>query len=73
MNGRDWLLAFMVGLGVGQLLMAGLLFSAEARRQEERPIPRLIGHDCLGSGGDLWAMEESDFPTPCEEIEPYMG
>lgn len=32
------------------------------------PTPRLIGHGCANSGGDLWAMEESDFPE-CEMIE----
>lgn len=32
------------------------------------PVPRLIGHYCQDSGGDLWAMEESDFPH-CELIE----
>lgn len=32
------------------------------------PVPRLIGHYCQDSGGDLWAMEESDFPH-CEMIE----
>ncbi len=33
-----------------------------------QPIPVLIGHDCAGSGGDLWAMQEDDFP-PCAMIE----
>lgn len=32
------------------------------------PVPRLIGHHCQDSGGDLFAMEESDFPH-CEMIE----
>lgn len=31
--------------------------------------PRLIGHECEGAGGDLWAAEESDFPTTCGAIE----
>jgi hypothetical protein len=31
--------------------------------------PRLIAHDCAGAGGDLWASEESDFPTRCKMIE----
>lgn len=38
---------------------------------EDTPMPRLIGINCLGSGGDLWAMEESDFPTTCETIVEY--
>lgn len=33
--------------------------------------PRLIGHGCAGAGGDLWAAEESDFPTQCEAIERW--
>lgn len=32
------------------------------------PMPILIGHECEGSGGDLWAMDESDFPR-CDMIE----
>lgn len=31
--------------------------------------PRLIGHGCEGAGGDIWAADESDFPTPCQAIE----
>lgn len=31
--------------------------------------PKWIGHDCEGAGGDVWAMELSDFPTTCKEIE----
>lgn len=31
--------------------------------------PRLIGHGCEGAGGDLWAADESDFPTRCANIE----
>ena len=37
----------------------------------ERPMPRLIGHGCDGAGGDVWAMDESDFPTSCQIIEEY--
>lgn len=33
--------------------------------------PRLIGINCEGSGGDIWAMEKSDFPTDCQKIEEY--
>ena len=31
--------------------------------------PRLIGHGCEGAGGDIWAADESDFPTRCAMIE----
>lgn len=33
------------------------------------PRPAFIAHDCLGAGGDLWATDESDFPTRCALIE----
>lgn len=33
------------------------------------PVPPLIGHGCAGAGGDVFAFEESDFPTTCEVIE----
>lgn len=36
-----------------------------------RPMPILIGHGCAGAGGDIWAMDESDFPTRCAQIERY--
>ncbi len=31
--------------------------------------PHLIGHGCLGAGGDIFADEESDFPVACRAIE----
>jgi len=31
-------------------------------------MPRLIAFGCEGSGGALWANEESDFPTMCKDI-----
>lgn len=50
------------GLGIGILAaFLSILLSSP-------PMPRLIGHDCQNSGGDLWAMEESDFPA-CRQIE----
>jgi hypothetical protein len=54
---RQFVLCFLAAL------LAILIY-----RQLEPPVPRLIGHDC-GGGGDVWAMEESDFPTPCRMIE----
>lgn len=49
---------------------ASLILSVQLVVQEALPpVPRLIAHDCEGSGGDLWAMEESDFPAGCGMIE----
>lgn len=40
--------------------------------QATQPIqPRLIAQGCLGAGGDIWAMDESDFPTDCDNIERW--
>jgi hypothetical protein len=51
-------------------LMGGVAASLAmlALQAERAPLPRLIGHGCYGTGGDIWAMEESDFPQ-CERIE----
>lgn len=54
--------AYVIGALVGAMAMLGLVWL------NLPPVPRLIGHECAMSGGDLWAMEESDFP-PCYEIE----
>lgn len=32
------------------------------------PVPLLIGHGCMNTNGDIFAMNEDDFP-PCEDIE----
>lgn len=37
----------------------------------ERAGPRLIGHNCQGAGGDVWAADDSDFPTMCESVEVW--
>lgn len=39
--------------------------------EEGAVMPRLIGMNCSNAGGDIWAMEESDFPTPCKSIQMY--
>lgn len=60
MRGRGALaLALAAGLALGWLAHG------------EREGPRLIAHDCAGAGGDVWASEESDFPTPCAQIERW--
>lgn len=35
----------------------------------EQALPRLVGTNCLGSNGPLYANEEDHFPTTCEKIE----
>lgn len=30
---------------------------------DAKAVPVYIAHDCDGAGGDLWATDESDFPT----------
>jgi hypothetical protein len=55
---------------IGALAGVSLILSAQlAISQALPPVPRLIAHDCEGAGGDLWAMEESDFPNGCGMIE----
>jgi hypothetical protein len=51
---------------IGALFGASLILSLQASYSP--PMPKLIGHECEGSGGDLWAMDESDFPR-CDMIE----
>lgn len=73
MSAKDKALLVLFGFCMGELVMAAILYQTQVNIEQERPTPRLIGHDCLGSGGDLWAMEESDFPTQCDSIERYRG
>jgi len=54
----------LIGLFIGHII-------ADIYLAHERPMPRLIAQGCQGAGGDLWAMEESDFPTNCQNIERY--
>lgn len=68
---RDIAVAILLGACVGEVIMAAMLFHAEKEYRADWPMARYIGHDCQGAGGDIWAMEESDFPTPCGAIEPY--
>ena len=61
---REFILGMFAGalaLGVGQVYNG-----APATVQ-----PRLIAQGCEGAGGDLWAMDKSDFPTQCEHIERW--
>lgn len=73
MSAKDKALLVLAGVGIGELVMAAILYQTQVTIEQERPTPRLVGHECLGSGGDLWAMEESDFPTQCDSIERYRG
>lgn len=57
----------VIGANVGAVYGLGLgvaVYKAEY-------VPTHIGIGCLGSGGDIWAMDESDFPLPCERIEAW--
>lgn len=61
---------------IGRLLLViaygvSCLAAGYAVRVDHWPMPRLIGHGCEMAGGDIWAMDESDFPTMCREIERY--
>lgn len=67
MNWRTAWGLFLLGWGLGGLFVLAVMTTAA----NNHPTPRLIAQGCLGSGGDLWAMEESDFPTQCEHIERY--
>lgn len=53
------------------LAVAAFLLGQLSVLEDRRPIPALIAHDCIGAGGDLWAMEESDFPTQCDSVERW--
>lgn len=67
MNRRTAWGLLLLGWGLGGLFMLAVMSHAEA----QRPRPTHIAQGCLGAGGDLWAMDESDFPTQCEHIERY--
>jgi len=58
--------ALVLAVVVGLLL--GFALSTISTPREG---PRLIAQGCHMAGGDLWASEESDFPTNCDHIEPW--
>lgn len=60
---RDAIL-FAMGLVAGFVLFV-------ATEPQPHDGPRLIAQGCAFAGGDLWASEESDFPTPCENVERW--
>lgn len=51
---------------IGALFGVSLLLGTQAALSP--PLPKLIGHECHGTGGDIWAMDARDFP-PCDLIE----
>lgn len=59
-----WVTPFLMGM-IAALAVAYLIVAHQPRT------PPLIGIACVGSGGDIFAFEEDDFPTPCREIEQY--
>ena len=54
-------------LGCAMAIMLMLAFSS--RENSKAPQPTLIAHGCPDAGGDLFAMNEDDFPYGCESIE----
>lgn len=73
MNWREFLGAVLVGAGVGGICVLITLLTAAAMQSASpaRPMPVWIAHGCEGVGGDLWAMDLSDFPTTCKVYERY--
>lgn len=63
---RRNLIAAAIGIAAGCGFVAGGLYGYAWSLDNG---PRLIGHGCAGAGGDLWAADESDFPTRCAMIE----
>lgn len=65
---------YSIGLFCGMIIQSRYQHNVERVLKEDRgysAVPRLIGAGCAGSGGDIWAMDESDFPTNCVSIRPY--
>jgi hypothetical protein len=52
----------LVWFAVGMVLAIGIINIAF-------PAPNLVGYGCDGTGGPIYAYEESDFPM-CDKIEP---
>jgi hypothetical protein len=73
MNWREILGAVLVGSGVGGMCVLIVLLTAAAMQSASpaHPMPIWIAHGCEGAGGDLWAMDLSDFPTNCKVYERY--
>ena len=65
LNSSPWdeLKTFMFGLAVA------VLFVAFFNDPSSDSSPALIAHGCPDAGGDLFAMNEDDFPYGCESIE----
>lgn len=53
---------FILGFALGAIVTAPLVRPYDG--------PRLVGFDCLGAAGPIYADEESDFP-PCLQIAAY--
>ena len=63
-------LKVLLGIGWSSLIVffLAIITTGVGLGLETEPYPRLIGRGCVGAGGDLWAMEESDFPSTCAII-----
>lgn len=64
-------LALAIATPLAVLATAGA-YVAGAKVLARDPAPRLIGFDCVGASGPVYAHAESDFP-PCRAIEPLGG
>jgi hypothetical protein len=52
------------------LAVGALFFGMFALYTVHTKVPRLVGYECLGTSGPIYANEEDDFP-PCLAIEAY--
>lgn len=68
---RDYV-TLALGMALGAVAtLAAFNVAHDIPATVERAGPALIGHGCEGAGGDLWASEESDFPTQCQTLEAW--
>lgn len=66
---HDRTLGTICWLALGMLAGIGFMALFSPISAGRAPVPVLIAHDCPDSGGDLFAMNEDDFPYGCKAIE----
>jgi hypothetical protein len=57
-----------IGIVLYSLFFVGI-GAVAVEATDDTQLPRLVGHNCLGATGDIYANEETDFPTMCQSIE----
>lgn len=69
---QDWAKLAYMAIAAGAMA-AGLAIGHDMGKREVGGLPArmLIAHGCDKAGGDLWAVDESDFPTQCKAIERW--